>query len=64
MFCLAPLENGGLFTGAPRRAAFPARYALPKILGGERFCCRTAATTGMRYLSKVNNEEWMRERGT
>src|SRR5438876_11316451 len=39
------------------------RFAAGEKPGARRFSGGAAADTGMRYLSKVYNDEWMRERG-
>jgi len=55
-------RNGRLFTGAPAAAAFP-RATTGQDLGPNDFVVALLPDTRMRYLSKVYNEEWMRERG-
>ena len=47
----------------PAAAASPARFAWRKTLGPDAFIVALMPDTGMRYLSKVYNDEWMRERG-
>src|SRR5712691_1261512 len=58
---LAKLE--GLFTGGSGGGCLSATLRLAKDLGPEAFVVALLPDTGMRYLSKVYNEEWMRERG-
>src|SRR6266849_1559633 len=58
---LAKLE--GLFTGGSGGGCISATLRLAKDLGPESFIVAFLPDTGMRYLSKVYNDEWMRERG-
>ncbi len=58
---LAKLE--GLFTGGSGGGCLSATLRLATDLGPEAFVVALLPDTGMRYLSKVYNEEWMRERG-
>ena len=58
---LAKLE--GLFTGGSGGGCLSATLRLAKELGPEAYIVALLPDTGMRYLSKVYNEEWMRERG-
>src|SRR5712691_4126342 len=58
---LAKLE--GLFTGGSGGGCLSATLRLAKGLGPEGFVVALLPDTGMRYLSKVYNDEWMRERG-
>ncbi|GAC1619690.1 MAG: cystathionine beta-synthase [Candidatus Acidiferrum sp.] len=58
---LAKLE--GLFTGGSGGGCISATLRLAKDLGPEAFIVALLPDTGMRYLSKVYNDEWMRERG-
>src|SRR5271155_1460694 len=53
----------GLFTGGSGGGRISAALRLAKELGPEAFIVAFLPDTGMRYLSKVYNEEWMRERG-
>ena len=53
----------GLFTGGSGGGCISAALRLAKDLGAEAFIVAFLPDTGMRYLSKVYNEEWMRERG-
>src|ERR1700745_4310428 len=52
----------GLFTGGSGRGCISATLRLAKDLGPEAFIVAFLPDTGMRYLSKVYNDEWMRER--
>jgi cystathionine beta-synthase len=52
----------GLFTGGSGGACISATLRLAKDLGPEAFIVAFLPDTGMRYLSKVYNDEWMRER--
>src|SRR5579864_6164247 len=58
---LAKLE--GLFTGGSGGGCISGTLQLAKSLGPEAFIVAFLPDTGMRYLSKVYNDEWMRERG-
>ncbi|HZS70735.1 MAG TPA: cystathionine beta-synthase [Candidatus Acidoferrum sp.] len=58
---LAKLE--GLFTGGSGGGCISATLRLAKDLGPKDFVVALLPDTGMRYLSKVYNDEWMRERG-
>jgi cystathionine beta-synthase len=58
---LAKME--GIFTGGSGGGCLSATLRLAKDLGPEDFVVALLPDTGMRYLSKVYNEEWMRERG-
>jgi len=53
----------GLFTGGSGGGCISAALRLAKDLGPEDFVVAFLPDTGMRYLSKVYNDEWMRERG-
>ena len=53
----------GLFTGGSGGGCISATLRLAKDLGSEAFMVALLPDTGMRYLSKVYNDEWMRERG-
>ena len=57
---LAKLE--GLFTGGSGGGCISATLRLAKDLGPNDFVVALLPDTGMRYLSKVYNDEWMRER--
>lgn len=52
----------GLFTGGSGGACISATLRIAKDLGPEAFIVAFLPDTGMRYLSKVYNDEWMRER--
>lgn len=58
---LAKLE--GLFTGGSGGGCLSGALRLAKNLGPNDFVVVLLPDTGMRYLSKVYNDEWMRERG-
>jgi cystathionine beta-synthase len=53
----------GLFTGGSGGGCISATLRLAADLGPEAFIVAFLPDTGMRYLSKVYNDEWMRERG-
>src|SRR6266403_1646453 len=53
----------GLFTGGSGGGCISATLQLAKGLGSDAFIVAFLPDTGMRYLSKVYNDEWMRERG-
>src|ERR1700720_3767120 len=53
----------GLFTGGSGGGCISATLRLGKDFGAEGFVGALFPGTGMRYLSKVYNDEWMRERG-
>jgi cystathionine beta-synthase len=53
----------GLFTGGSGGGCISAALRMAKDLGSEAFIVAFLPDTGMRYLSKVYNDEWMRERG-
>jgi len=53
----------GLFTGGSGGGCISATLRLAKDLGSDAFIVAFLPDTGMRYLSKVYNDEWMRERG-
>ena len=58
---LAKLE--GLFTGGSGGGCLSGALRLAKNLGPGDFVVALLPDTGMRYLSKAYNDEWMRERG-
>jgi cystathionine beta-synthase len=58
---LAKLE--GLFTGGSGGGCLSGALRLAKNLGPGDFLVALLPDTGMRYLSKAYNDEWMRERG-
>ncbi len=58
---LAKLE--GLFTGGSGGGCLSGALRLATNLGPNDFVVVLLPDTGMRYLSKVYNDEWMRERG-
>lgn len=53
----------GLFTGGSGGGCISATLRLAHDLGPDSFIVAFLPDTGMRYLSKVYNDEWMRERG-
>src|SRR5271155_2473292 len=53
----------GLFTGGSGGGCLSGTLRIAKDLGPEAFVVAFLPDTGMRYLSKVYNDEWMRERG-
>ncbi len=58
---LAKLD--GIFTGGSGGGCLSGALRLAKDLGPNDYIVALLPDTGMRYLSKVYNEEWMRERG-
>jgi cystathionine beta-synthase len=58
---LAKLD--GIFTGGSGGGCLSGTLRLAKDLGSHDYIVALLPDTGMRYLSKVYNEEWMRERG-
>jgi len=58
---LAKLD--GIFTGGSGGGCLSGALRLAKDLGPSDYIVVLLPDTGMRYLSKVYNEEWMRERG-
>jgi cystathionine beta-synthase len=58
---LAKME--GLFTGGSGGGCISATLRMAKDLTASDFVVALLPDTGMRYLSKVYNDEWMRERG-
>src|SRR5260221_12707150 len=53
----------GIFTGGSGGGCMSGAMRLARDLGPEDFVVAFMPDTGMRYLSKVYNDEWMRERG-
>ncbi len=53
----------GLFTGGSGGGCISATLRMAKDLGPEAIIVALLPDTGMRYLSKLYNDEWMRERG-
>jgi cystathionine beta-synthase len=53
----------GLFTGGSGGGCISATLKIAKDLGPDALVVAFLPDTGMRYLSKVYNDEWMRERG-
>jgi cystathionine beta-synthase len=58
---LAKME--GIFTGGSGGGCLSGTLRLARELGPDDYVVALLPDTGMRYLSKVYNEEWMRERG-
>src|SRR5207302_1451725 len=57
------VKQEGIFTGGSGGGCLSAALRLAKDLGPNDFVVALLPDTGMRYLSKVYNDEWMRERG-
>ena len=57
------VKQEGLFTGGSGGGCISATLKLAKSLSAKDFLVAFLPDTGMRYLSKVYNDEWMRERG-
>src|SRR5690349_12248494 len=57
------VKHEGLFTGGSGGGCISAALKLAKSLTEKDFVVAFLPDTGMRYLSKVYNDEWMRERG-
>jgi len=57
------VKQEGIFTGGSGGGCLSAALRLAKNLDGKAHIVAFLPDTGMRYLSKVYNEEWMRERG-
>jgi len=53
----------GIFTGGSGGGCLSGTLRLAKTLGPDAFIVALMPDTGMRYLSKVYNDQWMRERG-
>jgi len=53
----------GIFTGGSGGGCISATLRIAKDLDPDAFVVAFLPDTGMRYLSKVYNDEWMRERG-
>ena len=56
-------EMEGLFTGGSGGGCLSGALRLARDLGPRDYIVALLPDTGMRYLSKVYNDEWMRERG-
>jgi cystathionine beta-synthase len=56
-------KQEGLFTGGSGGGCLSAALRLAQDLGAKDYVVVLLPDTGMRYLSKVYNDEWMRERG-
>ncbi len=57
------VKQEGIFTGGSGGGCVSATLKLAKNLSASDFVVTFLPDTGMRYLSKVYNDEWMRERG-
>jgi predicted transcriptional regulator len=57
------VKQEGIFTGGSGGGCLSAALRLAKTLDEKGYIVAFMPDTGMRYLSKVYNEEWMRERG-
>lgn len=57
------VKQEGLFTGGSGGGCLSAALRLAADLNPEDYVVALLPDTGMRYLSKVYNDEWMRERG-
>jgi cystathionine beta-synthase len=57
------VKQEGLFTGGSGGGCISGALRLAKDLTDQDFVVAFLPDTGMRYLSKVYNDEWMRERG-
>jgi cystathionine beta-synthase len=57
------VKQEGIFTGGSGGGCISATLRLAKSLSEKDFVVAFLPDTGMRYLSKVYNDEWMRERG-
>jgi cystathionine beta-synthase len=57
------VKQEGLFTGGSGGGCISATLKLARALAEKDFVVAFLPDTGMRYLSKVYNDEWMRERG-
>src|ERR1700736_2866515 len=56
-------KQEGIFTGGSGGGCLSAALRLAQDLSAEEYVVALLPDTGMRYLSKVYNDEWMRERG-
>jgi cystathionine beta-synthase len=57
------VKQEGIFTGGSGGGCLSAALRVAKALDEKALIVAFMPDTGMRYLSKVYNEEWMRERG-
>jgi cystathionine beta-synthase len=57
------VKQEGIFTGGSGGGCLSAALRVAKDLDEKAYVVAFMPDTGMRYLSKVYNEEWMRERG-
>ncbi len=57
------VKQEGIFTGGSGGGCLSAALRVAKNLDEKAYIVAFMPDTGMRYLSKVYNEEWMRERG-
>jgi cystathionine beta-synthase len=56
-------KQEGIFTGGSGGGCLSAALRLAQDLSSKDYVVALLPDTGMRYLSKVYNDEWMRERG-
>ncbi len=56
-------KQEGVFTGGSGGGCVSAALRLARDLGPESFVVAFLPDTGMRYLSKIYNDEWMRDHG-
>jgi cystathionine beta-synthase len=56
-------KQEGIFTGGSGGGCLSAALRLAQDLSAKDYVVALLPDTGMRYLSKVYNDEWMRERG-
>jgi cystathionine beta-synthase len=56
-------KQEGIFTGGSGGGCVAAALALARELAAEAFVVAFLPDTGMRYLSKIYNDEWMRDHG-
>jgi len=57
------VKTEGIFTGGSGGGCVSAALRVARALPAENFVVAFLPDTGMRYLSKVYSDEWMRERG-
>jgi cystathionine beta-synthase len=63
VFARRLVKNEGIFTGGSGGGCVSAALRVARELPGGSFVVAFLPDTGMRYLSKVYSDEWMRERG-
>src|SRR5208282_317744 len=57
------VKTEGIFTGGSGGGCVSAALRVARALPAQNFVVAFLPDTGMRYLSKVYSDEWMRERG-